>query len=701
MANTTIYNLPALNTVDSSTVFPVSSDFTGTPTTYQASIGNIGNAITGNIRMSGDNISSINSNIVLSTGSSDNWTFNAAGNLTLPRGGSISETNIPFGSLSGNTISLTPSGGLYANQQLLIYPTIAGDYNHLHLTSGNLYDTELFLGNDDLYVKLANTGDIVLNANNGTGNTAQYTFSSNGNLSIPGNVTSTNFSGNWTSSNVEGSGNTWTSVINMDGYLNQYWYQNYSNGGLPTNTYVGYMGFDSSNDLYMESVNGNIELITNGQDYFLYGNGTASLGNLVTATNFTAGTGVVDFNTNSANVQLGNASNVHLYGGSSGQVLQTDGTGNLGWYSVSASEVINGNSNVSIPTQNGNVYVNANGGTDQQWIFDTSGVLTLADSGSYSIIQSPPGSQIDIYTGGSGSQYTEINLIDNGNFYVNTAGETYTWAFDNTGNLTTPGNILTSGSSGNITGANVIEANTFTSTGNVTILSNGNTWTFGTDGNLTIPSNVIIGSGGDFTKELIVDGSISAVFDNLYATGGNINADKNLFAGRLQLSDQPNDLPIPGVTTVDTSVSFSLGSPGDTGNIYIARTIVRNGTAGVADIIPGKSVDATIAPNTPTLVYTVSDSTIIALELRINFQYGSTSDTDTEIASLYITKNQAGTANVAVGTVSSTSGTIPHATYTANVSGGGLLQVYATTDSTSTSAYYRYRTVEFGGFFGV
>ena len=129
-----------------------------------------------------------------------------------------------------------------------------------------------------------------------------------------------------------------------------------------------------------------------------------------------------------------------------------------------------------------------------------------------------------------------------------------------------------------------------------------------------------------------------------------IRDSKNVFVGRLTVSDQPNDLPIPGITTGNVALDFSLGSPSDTGNIYIGRTIVRNGLTGVADIIPGKSVDPTIGVNTPTLVYTVSDPTIIALELRINYQYGTVNDSDTELAAIYVTKNQGGTANVAVGT---------------------------------------------------
>jgi hypothetical protein len=115
------------------------------------------------------------------------WQFDADGNLTLPRGGMIYETNIPGGVLSGNTIVLKPQGGTNADQQLLVYPTAIGsDFNHLHMTSGNLYNTELFLGNDDFYIKLANTGNVVINSNDGTGNTAQWTFGSNSNFTLPG-----------------------------------------------------------------------------------------------------------------------------------------------------------------------------------------------------------------------------------------------------------------------------------------------------------------------------------------------------------------------------------------------------------------------------------------------------------------------------------------------------------------------------------
>ena len=121
------------------------------------------------------------------TGNSAQWTFGIDGNLTLPLGSIVYETNIPDQSLSGSAIALKPIGGTTANQQLLIYPT-AADGDHIHMTSGNLYATELFLGSDNLYVKLANTGNVVINSNDAVGNSAQWIFDASGDLTVPGNL---------------------------------------------------------------------------------------------------------------------------------------------------------------------------------------------------------------------------------------------------------------------------------------------------------------------------------------------------------------------------------------------------------------------------------------------------------------------------------------------------------------------------------
>jgi hypothetical protein len=112
------------------------------------------------------------------------WTLaSVVDQLEFTRGGIITETDIPTDHI-GNTISITPSSGEYFDQQLLIYPTVGSGNNHLHLTSGNLYNTELFFGDDSFYVKLANTGNVVISTSGHSWN-----FENDGSLTLPGNLT--------------------------------------------------------------------------------------------------------------------------------------------------------------------------------------------------------------------------------------------------------------------------------------------------------------------------------------------------------------------------------------------------------------------------------------------------------------------------------------------------------------------------------
>jgi hypothetical protein len=101
------------------------------------------------------------------------WEFGNDGTLTLPAGGIISE--------NGNTIRLEPNGVSSATQALLIYPTGEAG-NHIHLTAGG-GTTDLYLGNDTQYVKVDNSGTIVV----GTlgANTSTWTFGTDGSLTFP------------------------------------------------------------------------------------------------------------------------------------------------------------------------------------------------------------------------------------------------------------------------------------------------------------------------------------------------------------------------------------------------------------------------------------------------------------------------------------------------------------------------------------
>ena len=116
-------------------------------------------------------------------GGTHTWTFNTDGNLTLPQGGTITEANVGL----ADALILTPANITYPGQQLRIYSTGAAvEGNHLHLTTGNLYATELYLGDDNYFVKLSNTGNVGIRATTQSlSSTALWTFDTTGNLTLP------------------------------------------------------------------------------------------------------------------------------------------------------------------------------------------------------------------------------------------------------------------------------------------------------------------------------------------------------------------------------------------------------------------------------------------------------------------------------------------------------------------------------------
>jgi hypothetical protein len=143
-------------------------------TTGQLNLPSAANNESNNARIQSANSIDILSNL-------SKWTFGTDGDLTLPSGGTITED----GGLTG-AIRLTPAGGANEYQALVIYPTAAGDGDHIHLTAGG-GTTDLYLGNDLQYVKIENGGNVVIQADDGA-NTNQWLFDTNGDLTAPRNI---------------------------------------------------------------------------------------------------------------------------------------------------------------------------------------------------------------------------------------------------------------------------------------------------------------------------------------------------------------------------------------------------------------------------------------------------------------------------------------------------------------------------------
>jgi hypothetical protein len=118
------------------------------------------------------------------------WTFDQYGTLTLPSTGSIAEGAVTVGGNSVTTIEIAPAtdSATDPNQKLVIYPTVT-EGNHLHLTSGNLAVTDIFLGDDSQYIRTRSDGRMSI----GTGVTDpelitsgyQWHFNTDGTTSFP------------------------------------------------------------------------------------------------------------------------------------------------------------------------------------------------------------------------------------------------------------------------------------------------------------------------------------------------------------------------------------------------------------------------------------------------------------------------------------------------------------------------------------
>jgi hypothetical protein len=315
------------------------------------------------------------------------WTFDGTGNLGLPGGGIIYGNPYTPSGAPGNTITLQPAGsGITTNQKLMIYPT-AGDGDHIHMTSGNLYETELFLGSDNLYVKLANTGNVVINSNDSNGNSAMWTFGTDGSTIFP---TLTTQRGDNPSDTITGQtllfgDNAQEAIISTpDGVAG---INGDSSQRLVINPGEGYQGGEGG-DIYLWAGRGGNASGSGGDIKIRGGQG---------GSNTVGGTGGAG---GYIRIEAGDAATT---GGAPGYIDITGGYSN---------------------TVGG--YVNVTGGQGNV----TGGVAKI-----YGGYGTATGGNVDIWGGASGN-----GQINEGSVNIQTGGKT--WTYDTSGNLSVPGDLI-------------------------------------------------------------------------------------------------------------------------------------------------------------------------------------------------------------------------------------------------------------------
>jgi len=464
------------------------------------------NVVAGNISTVGTG-----GDITLTGGNITGANVFTANTFSLPHGSYITEVASP---VPGNyALALAGTGNVDPNQQLLIYPTSL-EANHLHLTSGNLYNTELFLGNDNLYVKLANTGNVVVNSDDGVGNTAQWNFDITGALNLPpslgpgssGFIQTANAYPTLLAYGSNGHGGPELDWANTDIASNLFGNSDVMRHTMYLNDGGLYIGFNENNVANVASPNwnfdpnGNLNVPQGGYigPAGIKGDGTmltGGAGNIASLTSFYTDAPGIYSSCFTANPD--GTLNLTTYG---------NGTGIAGQWAFSGTDV-------TVPGD-----ILAQEGNDLQVkVFNPT-----ASGGVTYVVQNR---QVDA----GNARTTQFELAP-ANIVLSTdfSGNKYQWTFDNTGNLNLPGNTF----SVNYANGTAVSLGGAGSYGNANVASylptySGNLANLGgdvnTSGNISASGNVTAGGGAYF----IGDGSL---LTNL-PSGGYGNANVATFLG--------------------------------------------------------------------------------------------------------------------------------------------------------------------------
>ena len=513
---------------------------------------------------SSSNISNGNSNVNIPA-ANGNINFTAVGNTTMVvtgTGANISGTANVTGNLTaGNIIAGNGSGGNITNANVIssntfIALTSANFTSASNVNLGTVGNIKITGGTNAYVLSTDGTGNLSWvaqsgggggsNISNGNSNVNIPTENGNINFSAVGNanvvvITGTganisgtaNITGNLTAGNIiagNGSGgnitnanvisaNTITALGNLNGTELNLSGNGVFGGNLTVNgtlTYINSTTLSISDPIInlQTGPNGAAPVANTGKDVgtaLNYYDTTAKIAwmgwdvsnaEIAFGSNVSISSEVVTFtslaNIRSGNAQLGNNVSANFF------------TGN-GIYltGITTASISNGNSNINIPSANGNINFTAVGNTTM--------VVT-----------------------GTG---------------VNVAG-----TLNVTGNATL-GNIITSGSGGNIINVNVISANTFTASGNISA-GNANL------GNV-VTANFFIGAGNNLSN---ISGS------NVSGQVGN-----SLVASTVYTNAQPNITSVGTLTSLAVTGNISAGNA-DLGNVVTANFFIGNfyGTANSA-----------------------------------------------------------------------------------------------------------------------
>jgi len=273
---------------------------------------------------------------------------------------------------------------------------------------------------------------------------------------------------------------------------------------------------------------------------------------------------------------LGANGNVIITGGTAGQFLQTNGSGNLSWVTVGTSGISNGNSSVSVPVANGNIIAVVDGNT----------TMVITSTGANITGYANVSGNANVGNLGTGGLIVATGNVTGGNLV--TSGALSVTGNANVGNLGTGGLIV---ATGNVTGGNLVTSGALSVTGNANV---GN---LGTGGLITATGNV---SGGNITTagEVAATGNVSG--GNLTTAGvvaatGNVSGGNITTAGLVSATGNVSGGNVNATAKVVASTLESNVATGTAPIVVASTTLVTNLNA---DLLDGYNSDVAATANT-------------------------------------------------------------------------------------------------------
>ena len=225
--------------------------------------------------------------------------------------------------------------------------------------------------------------------------------------------------------------------------------------------------------------------------------------------------GVIDY-TNASNITLGNVANIHIAGGTTGYVLQTDGAGALSWAApgggTSAAAISNGTANVRA-FLNGNITISSTGNANVVTVTGTAMNVAGNINATYFV--------------GNGAFLTGVDAASstvNGNSIISipTTGGNILVAVGGTANV-----MIISKTSINIAG--ILNATSFV--GNGALITGVGTISNGT-------SNIVAIQNGNITTSVNGNANVMVVTGSGANIAGYVNATSNVSGSNISASAQ-------------------------------------------------------------------------------------------------------------------------------------------------------------------